>query len=392
MKRKFTHALVWLYLLTKRLLKKPVFLLTLVLIPIMAFAMNEFAKEESSIVRVGLYTADEDAVAEHIITQLLHSDSVVQYQRYDSETSAVDAVKNGEIDSAWGFSKDFSRILKKYAHSMRSNDPLIYVSEQEETMTLRLAREQLYSEIIPHLSREIYFAYLADKLGYDVEAHRDELEEQYEKAKPSDELIHFEFLDQKTDLLSVRYLSTPIRGIVAVIMLICGIAAAMVFLHEKEKGIYSYLSGRKQFPVLLASCFTALVICGIVAFVSIKLSGNFTTWGMEILLMGLYIIMCTLVCSLLAQICRTSSALAIFLPVLVVLSLVFCPVFLNHKIGRPIQMLLPTYYYLNAVSAERFIPQILIYILVCGILCVIAEEISRFTWLRSFGKAHGHDD
>ena len=58
MKRKFIRGLVWIYLLTKRLLKKPLFLLTLALIPIMTFAMSVFAEEESSIVRVGLYTMD----------------------------------------------------------------------------------------------------------------------------------------------------------------------------------------------------------------------------------------------------------------------------------------------------------------------------------------------
>lgn len=392
MKKRLNHALVWLYLLTKRLVKKPVFLLTLALIPIMAFAMSVFAQEESSMVRVALYTVEEDATAEHVIKELLSADSVVHFQRYENEEAAVNAVQNGEADSAWGFAEDFSEKLIQYAHKMRIRDPLIVISEQEESITLRLAREQLYSALIPTLSREIYIAYLADELGYDVEANREKLEERYENAIPSEDLVQFEFLDRKTDLVSIRYLSTPIRGIVAVVMLICSIAAAMVFLQEKENGIYSYLGSRKQLPVLLASCFTALVICGIVSLISIALSGNFTTLISEITFMGLYILACTLFCTLMAQICKTSSALAVFLPVLVVLSLVFCPVFLNHKIGQPIQRMLPTYYYLNVISAERFIPQMLLYILVCGVLCVILEELDRLSWMRSFGKRHSQAD
>lgn len=392
MKQKLIHALVWLYLLTKRLLKKPIFLLTLALIPVLAFAVSIFAQEEASIIRVGLYSSDEDVMVEEIISSLMEEESIVQFRRYETENAAIGAVKNGEVDSAWGFCPAFSDKLLSYAHNIRIKEPLVRISEQEESVTLRLARERIYSALIPTLSKEIYLSYLADELGYDVEAHREELEERYENAKPAEELIQFEFVDQKTDLVSIHYLSTPLRGIVTVVMVICGAAAAMVFLHEKERGIYSYLSGRKQLPVLGASCLVALVICGIVAMVSIGLSGNFTRLANELMLMGLYIVMCTLFCTLLAQICRTSSALAIFLPVVVVLSLVFCPVFLNHKIGKPIQLLLPTYYYLNAVTAERYIPQMLLYIVICAVLCVVVEELSRLPWLRSLIQSKKQED
>lgn len=392
MKQKLIHGLVWLYLLTKRLLKKPIFLLTLILIPIMAFAMSVLTREESSVIRVGLYTAEEDELAERMITQLMEQDSLVCYQQFDNERSAIDAVNNGEIDCAWGFCEDFSEKVMRYAENMRDKEPLILVSEQQESVTLRLAREKLYCTLIPTLSKEIYFAYLANELGYDVESHREELEVRYENAKTENELIHFEFMDEQTDLVSINYLSTPLRGIVAVLMVICGIAVALVFLHEKENGIYSYLSGRKQLPVLMASCFAALVICGIVALISIGLSGNFTTLANELVLMGLYIMMCTLFCTLWGQICRTSSALAICLPIVAVLLLVFCPVFLNHKVGMPLQLMLPTYYYLNAVSAERFIPQMVLYIVICAVLCIVVEELSRLSWLRSLFYAQKHED
>lgn len=374
--RKVRRALIWFYLLTKRLLKKPIFLVTLLLIPLFALVMSIALKEESAMVRVALYTSDEDAMAEEVIDTLLREESVVEFRRYADADSAIEAVKTGKADSAWGFTADFTKKVREYADNVNRGKVLVEICEQEENVTLRLARERLYGALIPILSEEIYQAYLADELAFDVDANRETVKQEYEEARPADQLIRFEFVDGG-ELTSVSYLSTPLRGIIAVLMVVCGIAAAMVFLREKEQGIYSYLSERKQVAVLWASCLGALLICGVLALIALLLSGNFTEWAKEIGLLGLYCLMCTFFCTLLAQICRKTSALAVLLPVIAVLLLVFCPVFFNHNIGMPLQYFLPTYYYLNAIPSDGYVGEMLGYIGITLLLCALAEGTNR---------------
>lgn len=378
MMKSIRHGLIWLYLLTKRLLKKPVFIVTLILIPVLVFAMSIVADDESSMVRVALYTEDDDATALRVIDSLMAvEESVVHFEVYPDGDSAIDAVKNGKIDSAWGFTENFSEKLKRYADSLIKQDVLVRISEQEENVLLRLARERLYGALMPTLSNEIYKAYLADELEFDTEANAEELNDIYESSRRDNQLITFEFIDDDTPVTSINYLSTPLRGMVAVVMMICGMAAAMVFLHEKEEGIYSYLSERKQLPVLAASCFGALVVCSVVALIAMAISGNFNGIFQEIGLMVLYVLMSTVFCTLIAQICQKASRLAVFLPILVVLLLVFCPVFLNHKVCRPLQYCLPTYYYLRAVTYDQYISMMPIYTVVCSALCVLVSELSK---------------
>lgn len=370
------RALTWFYLLTKRLLKKPIIWVTLLLIPLFALVMSLALEEESAMVRVALYSSDTDEMAEAVMDSLLHEESVVEFRRYADADAAIAAVKNGKADSAWGFTADFSEKVKEYADNVNRGKVLIEICEQEENVTLRLARERLYGALIPILSEEIYRAYLADELAFDVDANQDAVKQQYEEARPADQLIRFAFVDGG-ELSSVRYLRTPLRGMIAVLMAVCGIAAAMVFLREKEQGIYSYLSERKQTVVLWASCFSALLICAVLALIALLLSGNFTEWGKEIGLLVLYCLMCAFFCTFLAKICRRTAALAVVLPVAAVLLLVFCPVFFNHTIGMPLQYFLPTYYYLNAVSADGYVGRMLGYIGIMLLLCALTEGAER---------------
>ena len=173
--KQWKRGAIWMYLLTKRLLKKPIFLITLALIPLMAFAIGVLSGEDSSVVRVALYSRTEDAVAEQVIERLMEADSIVDFQCHETEESAIEAVKQGKADSAWGFSEDFSDRLRRYARGELNpkKEPLIFITEQEENLTLRLAQENLYGGIIPSLSREIYMAYLSVEYGYDVTANRE---------------------------------------------------------------------------------------------------------------------------------------------------------------------------------------------------------------------------
>ena len=73
---------------------------------------------------------------------------------------------------------------------------------------------------------------------------------------------------------------------------------------------------------------------------------------------------------ILAGLTKSTEYFVCLIPVLIILSLIFTPVFLNLSIFKPIQMLFPSYYYLTSVYyPKNFIPFVVYTIILCSINC-----------------------
>ena len=85
---------IWFFMLSKRLYKKPSFLLILLLIPVTVFAYGRVAQEDSDILTIVIAAEDpQDSVAKEVMSNLQGSSALIRYVFSDSVEDATKQVR-----------------------------------------------------------------------------------------------------------------------------------------------------------------------------------------------------------------------------------------------------------------------------------------------------------
>jgi hypothetical protein len=79
-------------------------------------------------------------------------------------------------------------------------------------------------------------------------------------------------------------------------------------------------------------------------------------------------------CELIRRLLPRTEALGIATPLLLLLMLVLCPVFLNVRRLRPLQFLLPPFYYLHGVHNRDYVYGLVLYTLGVYLLSFLVER------------------
>ena len=364
------RAVLWYGLLTKRLFRKPAFLILLLCVPLLAGAMTLVASQDKSFVTVALVCATEDPAARRSADRLLNSDSLVRCTEYASEADARAAVTGGQADAAWIFGDDTSDALQRFV-SGRGTRGAVRVIEREETVFLRLAREQLAAAIYPEASYMLFRTDLVERLGAPADASDDFFDSYYETPLYDGPIIVFERDDGSAVTSSVDYLVVPVRGLLALLMVLTGLASAMFLNVEERRECFLRLGrGSRRFLPLLYH-LTALLPMALAVLIALRLSGLLGAWPAELGRILLYCASAAVFSELLRKLCRSQALLGALIPVLMALMLALCPVFLDLQILEPVRRLLPPYYYLNAIRSSRFVWQLAVYTCIAAIPAVL---------------------
>lgn len=354
------NVLLWYALLTKRLLRKPVFFILLLCVPLLAGAMAAVARQDSSIVTVALVCDTEDAAAQRSAERLLHSDSLVRCTLYATEAEARAAVAQGRVDAAWIFSDKTSDELLRFV-SGRGTRGAVTVVEREETVFLRLAREQLAASLYPEASYTLFRTYLVERLGAPPDAPDEYFEQYYQTKITEDPIIVFSHTEGRETGSGADYLVTPVRGLLALLLVLTGLASAMYYDEDARREVFLRLPAlaRRFLPLLYH--LTALLPMGLAALLALWAAGLLGSWPREIGLMLLFCLSAAVFGELLRRICRTRARLGALIPVLMAVMLALCPVFLDLNILTPVRHLLPPFYYLNAVRSGAGVWQLALF-------------------------------
>ena len=184
------RLLLWYGLLSKRLLRKPSFLILLLCVPLLAGAMTLAVKQEKSFVSIAIVCGTDDPAARRSTDRLLHSASLVRCTEYESEAEARAAVMSAQADAAWIFRDESADELQRFV-SNRGTRGAVLIVEREETVFLRLAREQLAAAIYPEVSRMLFRSFLIERLGASPEAPAAFFEQYYQTRVTDDPVIIF---------------------------------------------------------------------------------------------------------------------------------------------------------------------------------------------------------
>ena len=372
----FRRFLLWYALLTKRLARKPAFLILLLCVPLLAGAMAVVAKQDSSIVSVALVCDTDDGAARRAAERLLHADSLVRCTQYASESDARAAVAGNRADAAWIFRDSASDELERFV-SGRGTRGAVVVVEREDTVFLRLAREQLAAALYPEASRALFRDYLTERLHAPEDAPDAYFDAYYHTKVTDDPIIVFSHDDGGAASDGPGYLVTPVRGLLALLLVLTGLASAMYYDEEACRETFLRLSApaRRFLPLLYH--LTALFPTALAALAALWAARLLGPLPRELGLMLLYCLSAAVFSELVRKLCRTRARLGALLPVLMAVMLALCPIFFDLKALSPVRHLLPPDYYLNAVRSAGALWQMLAFTCAAAVPALAIPEKSE---------------
>ncbi len=367
---------LWFLLLEKRLFKKPLFLAVLLLIPLMVLSLRSMATRETGILSIYLYEepAEDPTLSEShdlIFLPLLEAGGLLHFEITEDKEAALEAVAKAEADALWVLPADLTNQLARYLQGRRKTPITIY--SREETVYLTLAREKMYGLLHELLAQEAAIQQMSLVRDF-RKVDKTELRLLYydllESNRIPNNLVRVTHLDD-AEFIGVRegrnYLAGPLRGILALLILLTGFAVTLFFLQDKEAGILDWMpiSHKNVFPLLFL--LTGVGDAAIVSYAALYVSGAFTTKAAELPLMILYIFCVCGFCLLLSRLLPNIWFFGATIPVWLLACLILTPIFIDVSGFPLIQYLLPPYYYLNALHNPLMGQRMLLYaVVVCA--------------------------
>ena len=339
-------------------------------VPLLVAGMRLAARQESGIVTVALCRTDpSDELAAKIVDGLLQDRNVLRYVVCETPEEARALVERFQADAAWIFPENLAVRLGESAARKRVK-PVVTVVEREDSVPLTFSREILTSALYPYFSYAVYEDYVRDDLG--LWADEEELSEAYERTHAEGSLFQIVYFDGRA-VEKESYLLAPVRGILALWLVLCGFAASLYYMQDEQRGTFSWMPIKHR--LWLAFGFHGVVLADAAAalLIACKLSGVFTVWYKEVM-NGVLFTGCVLVfCNLVRLLCGTPERLGSCIPILLMGMAAVCPVFISVNRFQPLQYLLPPFYYLKATHSTYHVYLMAAYILVGAGLCVLVS-------------------
>ena len=330
----------WFFLLNKRLYKKITFVLIMLLIPVLIFGYGSLAQEDSGVMTIALAQHGDDPAARQVMQDLKDGTNLILFVFCDSPEAAEKMVNDGKAEAAWIFADDFENSVYRFVIRPSRTTAFIQVIEQSSTIPMKLSREKISGTVFGHCSRAFYLNYIRENVPELEDTPDAELLAYYDNFTTSVDLFEFSYLEGEggaQDAQEANYLLTPVRGLLAVVIMLGGLAAAMYFVHDDRCGTFSLVPQGKKCLVEFACQSIAILNLLLIGLVSLIITDLSVELGREILLAVSYGLLVTLFCMTARRILGSTTAIGTALPVLVVVMLVICPVFFDLKELRMMQ-------------------------------------------------------
>ncbi len=371
------------FILTKRLLKKPSFIIILLLVPILVAATSIISKDgDSGILTIALAMEDkDDKIASEIVTAFTEDESLVRFHLCDTPDEAEDMVSAGSADAAWIFASNLDEKIDDFINLKHSNNAFVKVVQSTDSVALRLAHEKLNTSLYPHLSLAIYRQYLGDTSLDFSDFSQEEIDEFYNSMEvEGEDLFNFVYAnaignpeEEEKDGNSSLVLS-PIKGLLAIMILLSGIAVSMFYMHDEARGVFDRLPRGTGFSFSVIYHAAAVAMVGLVAFITLAVSGIAPHWY-ELPILVLYCICTVGFCMCLRMLLGDIRLFGTLAPLLIVITAVLCPIFITAPRVPIVQIILPTFHYIHSFTNKNFVFYMAIYSVILYVLAFVLHSL-----------------
>ena len=369
-------SLKWFVALTKRLFKHVAFVLTLCLIPLCVLTVELASHQTHGLVTVVLScdSIDDEAYLQ-IKNEFLSGDSVINFYAVNNPEEAENDVISGKADSAWIFSDNLRLRLDEYVDS-RHSEPLCQVLLRQDTVFTSVAREKLYGKLLCLLSKNYCYDFVSDR----VDADKEKLYAMYDEERKSytEDFVHFQYIGKDNISLSDNnYITSPIRGLVSVAVIVSIMAAMMLSIDDEKRGRYTYFPVKRRILIHISACFSGGAVSAIIAVAAMYFAGINVSFLRETAMMLLFIIASVGFVCLVGFVVSSVICFSYVIPIVVFATVTLCPVFLNSTGNMLIKSILPTYHYMNSVYNDSGIMSLVIYCVLVYPLCYMVYYLKN---------------
>ena len=342
-------------MLYKHIMFNKSFIIALFMVPVLVSIFLLVGNKDEGFFSIGIKSDTENL---EFINKIVGMDSVIDFRMLDEDTDPENEVLNGSIDAAWVIE---GNLVEEIAECIVKNEyhPVIKVKNKDESISIRYANILLdcilFDEVTPIIF-ENYSLKFSEYYGN---------EETFKKAflnrKTTAKFVESTYLED-LDTKSVALL--PVRGLLGLFLVLLGFLISINLSKDYEKGLFVWWNTKN---VLIRNYLYYLgpMLAGTVMMVSAQFILNDNNDVLKEILSALLLMLAIIVSSnLLRTIIISPRRMSVFLPVLLLINLVFCPIFVKFSLALGIRLLLPLFYYLRGVTYDMYVYGIIIYILV----------------------------
>lgn len=350
---------MWILLMTKRLMKKPSFIIILVLLPVILVMYRFIITEDDGTIRACVYVPEgSEAFTEKLADNLADAEFSARFYLVDSEDDLYSDVIAGRAEVGYILPKDLKeRFLTK------NWDSAVRMVVSDTSQMAPFVNEFVTVVIYTDMMEEYIADYLVNRSGLELSDAeiRPIIRENLLKQADSGSLFDIAYRDyykneevSREEVMAENYLMKPIRGTVALFVLLAGLAGLVFWFQDNAEGRFKVMSHEKRPVINYGSLLLPTALSAIVGMVCILIAGLCENIFLELLTMLLYVIFVTGVCEIIRVIVPSVNAVCAAIPILAIASYLCCPILIDLKKVLPVvsylRKILPPDYYLETFN------------------------------------------
>lgn len=342
-------------MILKRLIKNPLFVLTLLLIPAVVVGIRFSAGSGTSIMQVAVYVpqGNPDRIEQRLASQLTNSSqkAVTFYTTISEEELRLD-VEEGRAACGYILPGDLDSSLDDFPIFWKS--ALVAVRQKDELRT-KIIDELVFSSIYDTMSYDILDEFIHKKTGKNFSP---ELKKNFEKYQKSQIFIEYQYADGSANHILQKdqnHLVLPLRGITSVLLLLAGMTGTLFWYHDKDNRLFARLRKKERYCISLIYVIVPVLLAGICGLTAIFFTGISSAPANEIPMMFLYLLDIIVFCDFLRVLLPRKEWVLAAIPVFTVGSLIVTPVFTDLSQRFPsftyARLFTPVGWYLKSIHS-----------------------------------------
>jgi hypothetical protein len=301
----------------------------MVIIPILAVVVSRLPKKEiNSNVITGIYADEYDSYISDIADSLTSSEEGFVFEKCQSLEDLENKVATGAYDCGYYFPDNFS---DNFSTDIESSSMYVYTSPS--SMFKTVTSEMVFNQILKAYSPVIMTDYLKNNQYtgnlYD-EAYDKYINEKYTEYMNSQKIFKLD-TNYTGDYAAGSYsINTfPFKKIVGLIIFLSGLFGMLNYLKDENRHVYNMISQKERFSFCIMNVLANMLPTVIISYVTLLIYGNDTT---SLKLAGhllIYMLICLVWTLCYRIIFRSYKSFISGIPVTIICTLVFSPVFID---------------------------------------------------------------
>jgi ABC-2 type transport system permease protein len=342
----------WLFI--KRGFRKISFIFLLVLLPILCYILKSTVKNEGVSLKAGIYVETDSDIANQITHNLIYNYESVSFEYCNTLDELKNNVTTNVYECGYVIKSDFEEKLAK-----NDLDDIVDVYTSPSTFMAALTNEYVFSEIFKEYAINELAEFIANQDIFSITnilQLTDELRPIYNSYLESDKTFTFEYINADNEVidntnLSSSYVLLSLRGVIALIIMFAAFIGTFNLYKDSKSGIFFAFKGPTRTLCKMSDIFSLTFISCMSGLLSIVICGLSDGILLDMLRLLLYAVICTIYCFVLYKIMPNTYTFAALVPVLVLGSIIFCPIFLDMSEIIPITkyvtwLFLPKYFFI----------------------------------------------